>query len=124
MSLLTARLFQSELQALVYNILPSTVAVFSYAIGSRKLSDNEAIFCRCSDISKLVKTTQFISDVCFITDASSNKTKIVSIETELSFFFFFLPGVDAPRVYGACLGGRLHWFTRPKEGCRKPVLGV
>ena len=30
-----------KLQALVYDILPSTAAVFSYAIGSRKLSANE-----------------------------------------------------------------------------------
>ena len=46
-----------------------------------------------------------MSDVCSITDhvayASSNKTKIVRIETELFFFlfFFFLPGVDASHVY-------------------------
>ena len=31
----------SKLQALVYDILPSTTAVFIYAIGSRKLSANE-----------------------------------------------------------------------------------
>ena len=30
-----------KLQALVYDILPSTTAVFSYPIGSRKLSANE-----------------------------------------------------------------------------------
>ena len=29
---------RAKLQALVYDILPSTTAVFSYAIGSRKLS--------------------------------------------------------------------------------------
>ena len=33
-----------KLQALDYDILPSTTAVFSYAIGSRKLSANEQ-FC-------------------------------------------------------------------------------
>ena len=33
-----------KLQALVYNILPSTTAVFSYAIGPRKLSANEQFF--------------------------------------------------------------------------------
>ena len=32
---------EHKLQALVYDILPSTTAVFSYAIGSRKLSANE-----------------------------------------------------------------------------------
>ena len=34
-------LLVSKLQALVYDILPSTTAVFSYAIGPRKLSANE-----------------------------------------------------------------------------------
>ena len=33
-----------KLQALVYDILPSTTAVFSNAIGSRKLSANEQFF--------------------------------------------------------------------------------
>ena len=33
-----------KLQALVYDILPSTTAVFSYAIGSRKLSANGQFF--------------------------------------------------------------------------------
>ena len=33
-----------KLQALVYDILPSTTAVFSYAIGARKLSANEQFF--------------------------------------------------------------------------------
>ena len=31
-------------QALVYDILPSTTAVFSYAIGPRQLSANEQLF--------------------------------------------------------------------------------
>ena len=34
----------TKLQALVYDVLPSTTAVFSYAIGSRKLSVNEQFF--------------------------------------------------------------------------------
>ena len=41
----------AKLQALVYDILPSTTAVFSYAIGSRKLSANEQFFCWCSNSS-------------------------------------------------------------------------
>ena len=44
----------SKLQALVYDILPSTIAVFSYAIGSTKLSANEQFFCWCSNSSKVV----------------------------------------------------------------------
>ena len=43
-----------KLQALVYDIIPSTTAVFSYAIGSRKLSANEQFFCWCSNSSKFV----------------------------------------------------------------------
>ena len=43
-----------KIQALVYDILHSTTAVFSYAIGSRKLSANEQFFCWCLNDSKFV----------------------------------------------------------------------
>ena len=70
-----------KLQALVYDILPSTTAVFSYAIGSRKLSANEQFSVDAQTVVRLLQTTQLMSDVCFITDhvayASSNKTKLV-----------------------------------------------
>ena len=70
-----------KLQALVYDILPSTTAVFSYAIGSRKLSANKQFFVGAQTVVGLLQTTQMISDICFITDqvayASSNKTRIV-----------------------------------------------
>ena len=89
---------RTKLQALVYDILPSTTAVFSYAIGSRKLSANEHCVCVCvcvracvracvrvcvcaKTVVSLLQTTQIILDVCFITDhvayASSSKIKIV-----------------------------------------------
>ena len=44
----------SKLQALVYNFLPSTPAVFIYAIGSRKLSANEQFFVGAPNSSKFV----------------------------------------------------------------------
>ena len=70
-----------KLQALVYDILPSTTGVFSYAIGPRKLSANERGLFDAQTVVSLSKTTQIISDVCFITDhaayASSNQTKSV-----------------------------------------------
>ena len=51
----------------------------------------------------MLQTTQIISDVCFITVhvayASSNKTKIVRIEMDFLFLFYFLLGVDASHVY-------------------------
>ena len=58
-----------------------TTAVFSYAIGSRKLSANKQFFDGAQTVVGLLQTTQIMSDVCFITEhvayASSNKTKIV-----------------------------------------------
>ena len=91
----------TKLQAQVYDILLSTTAVFSYAIGSRKLSANKQFFVGAQTAVSLLQTTQIISAICFITDhvvyAHSNKTKIIWIETEI--FSFFYPGVDAPHVY-------------------------
>ena len=70
-----------KFQALVYDILPSTTAVFSYAVGPRKLSANEQFFVGAQTVVSLLQTTQIISDVCFIIDhvayASSYKTKII-----------------------------------------------
>ena len=57
-----------KLQALVYDILPSTTAVFNYAIGSRKLSVNEQVVVFSAQaVVSLLQTTQIISDVCFRT---------------------------------------------------------
>ena len=86
-------------RALVYDIHPSTTAVFSYAIGSRKLSANEQFFDGAQTVVSLLQTTQIISDVCFITDhvayASSNKNQNrLNRDGTL-----FLPGVVAPHVY-------------------------
>ena len=87
-----------KLQALVYDILPSTTAVFSYVIGSRKLSVEEQFWVSAQTVVSLLQTTQIISDVCFITDyvayASQNR-----LNRDGTLFFFFLPGVDAPHVY-------------------------
>ena len=47
------------LQALVYGILPSTTAVFSYAIGSRKLSAERKKICWCSNSSKFVTNNSY-----------------------------------------------------------------
>ena len=54
--------FASKLQALVYDILPSTTEVFIYAIGSRKLSANEQFFVGAQTVVSLLQTTQIISD--------------------------------------------------------------
>ena len=113
-----------KLQALVYDILPSTTAVFSYAIGSRKLSANEQFFVGAQTVVSLLQTTQIISHVCFITDhvayASSNKTRIVWIETEL----FFLPGVDAPVYVRAWALGCFHSLIGTRTFRRAPTASV
>ena len=70
-----------KLQALVYDILPSTTAVFSYATGSRKLPANEQFFVGAQTVVSLLQTTQIKQGVTFIaTDkvyTSANKTTIV-----------------------------------------------
>ena len=123
-----------KLQTLVYGILPSTTAVFSYAIGSRKLSANEQLFIGAKTVVSLLQTTQIISDVCSITDhvayASSNKTTIVSIETELffslslfsfSFFLLFFTRGGCVSCLRACFGARLllqsYLVPEPFGGC-------
>ena len=72
---------QLKLQALVYDILPSTTAVFSYAIGSRKLSANEQFFVSPQTVVSLLQTNQIKQGVSFIAAnkvyTSANKTTIV-----------------------------------------------
>ena len=57
---------KTKLQALVYDILPSTTPVFSYVIGSRILSANEQLFVGAQTVVRLLQTTRIISDVYFI----------------------------------------------------------
>ena len=78
------------LQALVYDTLPSTTAVFNYATGSRKLSANGQFFV---GVVSLLQTTQIISDVCLITDHDD-----YAISPNF-FFLSFLRGEDASIVY-------------------------
>ena len=70
-----------KLQALVYDILPSTTAVFSYAIGSRKLSANEHFFVGAQTAVSFLQTTQIKRGESFIAAnkvyTSRNKTTIV-----------------------------------------------
>ena len=98
-----------KLQALVYDILPSTTAVFSYVIGSCKLSANEQFFVVVQTVVGLLQTTQIKQSVSFI---AANKVYTAQIKNHnrlnrdgtlffFSFFFlsFFSPGVDVSHVY-------------------------
>ena len=71
----------TKLQALVYDILPSTSAVFSYAIGSRKLSANEQFFAGAQTVVSLLQTTEIKQGVSFRAAnkvyTRANKTTIV-----------------------------------------------
>jgi len=72
---------QPKLQALVYDIIPSTTALLSYAIGSRKLSANVHFFVGAQTVVSLLQTTQIRQGVPFIAAnkvyTSTNKTTIV-----------------------------------------------
>ena len=50
-----------KLQEPVYNILPSTTAVFSYAVGSRKLSANEQFFVGAQSSKFVTNNSDYIS---------------------------------------------------------------
>ena len=86
-----------KLQALVYDILPSTTAVFNDIIGSWKLSANEQFSGGVQKVVSLLLTTQIKQGMLFIAAnkvyTSRNKTTIIWIETELFFSsFLFYPG--------------------------------
>ena len=74
-------IFIPKLQALAYDILPSTTAIFSYAIGSRKLLANEQYFVGAQTVLSLLQTTQIKQGMSFIAAnkvyASTNNTTIV-----------------------------------------------
>ena len=66
-----------KLQALVSDILPSTTAAFSYAIGC-KLSAHEQFFVGAQTVISLLQTTEIKQGVSFTAACTStNKTTIV-----------------------------------------------
>ena len=87
--------FWRKLQALVYDIVPSTTAVFSYVIGSWKLSADEQFLVGAQIVISLRQTIQIKQGLSFIAAnkvfTSTNKTTIVWIET-LLFSFLFTQG--------------------------------
>ena len=76
-----ARIDLHKLQALVYDILSSTTAVFSYVIGSRKMSASEQFFVGAQTVVSLLQAIQIKQGVSFIAAnkvyTSINKTAIV-----------------------------------------------
>ena len=72
---------QGKLEAVVYDIIPSTAAVFSYVIGSSKLSANEQFFVGAQTVVSLLQTTQIKQGVSFIAAnkvyTNTNKIAIV-----------------------------------------------
>ena len=99
----------SKLQALVYDILPSTTAVFSYAIESRKLSTNEQFFVGDQTVVNLLQTTHIKQGVSFIAadKPAPAQTKSPSFESRKnSSLLFFIRG-GCVSLLRACLGARL-----------------
>ena len=98
----------TKLQALVYDTLPSTTAVFNYATGCRKLSANEQFFVDAQTVVSLLQTTQIISDVCFITMLlTPAQIKPKSFESRLNSFFLLFTRGGCASCLRACLGARL-----------------
>ena len=48
----SGRVWKNVPESVVYDILPSTTAVFSYAVGSRKVSANEQFFVGAQTVLK------------------------------------------------------------------------
>ena len=88
-----------KLQALVYDILPSTTAVFSYSIGSRKLSANEQFFVGAQTVVSLLQKPQIKQGVSFIAANKFTPAQIKPQPFESRRNSFFYPGVDASHVY-------------------------
>ena len=99
----------NKLQALVYDILPSTTAVFSYAIGPRKLSANEQFFVGAQTVVCLLQTTQIISDICCMLPCCLRRLKSNQncLNRDGTFFFLFYLGWMHLMFYVRALGARL-----------------
>ena len=102
----------AKLQAPVYDILPSTTAVFSYTIASRKLSANEQFFVGAQTVVSLLQTTQIKQGASFI---AANKVYTQSFESRRNspffifsflFLFYFTQG-GCVTCLRACFGVRL-----------------
>ena len=76
-------------QALVYDILPSTTAVFSYAIGSRKLSANEQFLGGAQTVVSLLQTTEIKQGVSFIAaNKAYSSSNTQSFESRWNSFLY------------------------------------
>ena len=90
---------RGKLHALVYDIPPSTTAVFSYAMGSRKLSANEQFFVGAQTVVSLLQTTEIKQGVSFIATTKFTPAQIKPKSFESRQSCFSLPRVDASHVY-------------------------
>ena len=98
-----------KLKALLYDILPSATAVliFSYAIGSRKLSANEQFFVGAQTVVSLWQTAPFISDICFMLPFCLRQLKQNQNRLNRDGTLFFLTRCGCVSCLRACLGARL-----------------
>ena len=76
-----------RLQALVYGILPSTTAVFSYTLGPRKLSAYEQFFVGAQTVVSLLQTTHIRRLFYVATLLTPAQIKHKSFESTQNFFF-------------------------------------
>ena len=118
-----------KLQALVYNILPSTTAIFSYALRSRKLSANEQFFCWCSNSSKFVTNNSNKTRRVIYSHQQSlhqHKQNHNRLNRDWTLFLFFTRG-GCVSCLRACLGARLllqsYQYPNLSEGADRVAAG-
>ena len=105
----TSHYMQCQTPSTVYDILPSTTAVFSYAIGSKKLSANEqfcfVLFCWCSNYC-LSQTTHKTKRVIYSRQQSLHQHKQNHNRLNRDGTLFSTRG-GCVSCLRACLGARL-----------------
>ena len=110
----------AKLQALVYDILPSTTAVFTYAIGSRKLSANEQFFCWCANSSKFVtNNSDYIRRLFYVT-MSLTQAQIKPenrLNRDGTLFLLLVDASHVTCVLGRWVASTVLLVPKPFGGC-------
>ena len=115
---------QGKLQALLYDMLPSTTAVFSYTIGSENCQPTSSFCCCCcwySSSSKFVtNNSNYIRRLFYVAmllTPAQIKPKPFETRRNFFFFFFFTRGgfVSCLRACALCTNlsslPRLSWYN-------------
>ena len=117
---------EPKLQALVYNILPPTIAIIGYTIDLRKLSTNWQFFAAAQIAVCLSQTTEIVSGVSFIKPSillTPSQIKPKSFQSRRGTLFFSFSFFVRGRtrlmfmcVLRRCVASTVLFVPRPFEG--------